>query len=56
MISLDKAIQKPRFIIYTISCFILCVLIWSFFSQLDKVVVTQGSIKPGKDIQEIQSL
>lgn len=56
MLNIDQAIQKPRFVIYTISTFILCVLIWAYVSQLEKVVVTQGSIKPGKDIQEIQSL
>ncbi len=56
MIDLDAIIQKPKFVIYTISAFALSVLIWSYIATLDEVVVGQGKIKPRQQIQEIQSL
>jgi adhesin transport system membrane fusion protein len=56
MNAIDQLLLKPRFVIYTILCFVLSVLIWSYFSSLDQVVIGEGKIKPRTDIQEIQSL
>lgn len=56
MNSLDSLMLKPRFIIYTIFMFVVCVIVWSYFSSLDQVVIGDGKIKPRTDIQEIQSL
>jgi adhesin transport system membrane fusion protein len=56
MNSIDRLLLKPRFIIYAILAFVLSVLVWSYFSSLDQVVIGDGKIKPRTDIQEIQSL
>ena len=56
MNSIDRLMLKPRFIIYAILSFVLSVLVWSYFSSLDQVVIGDGKIKPRTDIQEIQSL
>jgi adhesin transport system membrane fusion protein len=56
MNGLDKLLMRPRFVIYTIGLFIICVLIWSYVARLDQVIVTQGKLKPRTAIQEIQSL
>lgn len=56
MNALDRLLLKPRFIIYTILTFVLAVIVWSYFSSLDQVVIGDGKIKPRTDIQEIQSL
>lgn len=53
---INNILIRPRFTIYTIAIFIISIIVWSYFAQLNQVIVTQGKLKPRTDIQEIQSL
>lgn len=53
---MTDAPTSHRLIIWSLSAFFICFIIWAYFSKLDQVTTGMGKVIPSSQIQVIQSL
>jgi adhesin transport system membrane fusion protein len=53
---LQKAPQLQRLLLYTVSVFLVVVITWASFAEIDEFTRGQGKIVPSSDVQIVQNL